>query len=63
MIFIAILGHHTTLTYYTYKSKLYFIQNKMMIFCSLVKITTATTQIYKETNKKEFFLGQEKVDN
>ena len=56
MIFIPILAHHTTLAYYAYKSKVYFLRNAMMIFCSLIIITSHThTQIYKETNKKKFF--------
>ena len=39
MIYIAILASHIAHIYYAYKSKLYFLRNAMMIFCSLVKIT------------------------
>ena len=59
MIFIAILAHHTILTY-AYKSKLNFLQDAM-IFCSLVEIITkythTHTQIYKETNLKKIFFS------
>ena len=59
LITIFIADHHTTLAYYAYKSKLYFLRNAMMIFCSFVKTTTHThTHKYIKKQIKNVFLGQ-----
>ena len=59
MIFIAILAHHSTFSYYAYKSKLYFLRNAMMIFCSIDSSphTHTHTRIYKEKKYNIFLVN------
>ena len=53
MIFIAILAHHTTLPIYAFESELFF-DNILFLSFKKKPPSQTYTQIYKETNKKNF---------